>query len=71
MLKGQAKRDYQRRYMRGYMRELRRKGQPVKTYPLRPISIGTEVEQPEPLTTPGNSSGIAYIDADGNPVYDE
>ena len=60
MLKGQAKKDYQREYMRGYMRDRRLKMRVVKTPQLRPYEP-IDDGKPEVIT----------IDADGNPVYEE
>ena len=70
MLKGRAKKDYQREYMRGWQRKKRGSKQ----------GLNTDV-QPNALHPPeldgiyrGNYGGRdyepEYVDADGNPVYE-
>ena len=71
MLKGQAKKDYQREYMRGYMRERRLKMQVVKTPQLRPIEADRYEANDRAMGALKRLSVIASIDADGNPVYEE
>lgn len=71
MLKGQAKKDYQREYMRGYMRDRRLKMRDVKT----PETIGVktlEILDKAMAETPRKDRGsfAQYVDADGNPVYE-
>lgn len=66
MLKGQAKKDYQREYMRDYMRTLRSKGRL-----LRPDVKTLSAPDVMPDIMRAVEKVRAYIDADGNPVYEE
>lgn len=76
MLKGQAKTDYQRRYMRDYQRTKRALFRPKDARCLDPVQpkqrdsvIPNEmIDTIDERATPPD---IAYIDADGYPVYGE
>lgn len=58
MLKGQAKKDYQREYMKGYMKLRRAKG-----ILLRPSSVS-------PVKTSIPCIPVPELDADGQPIYE-
>lgn len=63
MLKGQAKKDYQRGYMRDYMRVKRQVVKTPKLDPVRPKTLGRELLE-DAIRIHGNLE----LDADGNPI---
>ncbi len=64
MIKGQAKKDYQREYMRDWQRKKRGCKQGLNTGSKQVPSVATVA----PVMA---DYGISSIDADGNAVYDD
>ena len=70
MLKGQAKKNYQREYMKNWQRKRRgsKQGLNIPEYVVRPAII-----MPKPVILPSvtttDATSEAWVDADGNPVY--
>ena len=65
MLKGQAKKDYQREYMRDWQRKKRGSKQGLNTS-VRPLEADRYEANNRALQWL-----VSHIDADGNPVYEE
>lgn len=63
VLKGKAKKDYQRHYMRGY-RLKRRVVRPLEMTDIRPPP---EAKNQHPYGYPG----MVGVDIDGNPIYED